>query len=326
MPEFKRTNQESYGISTIRLEKLDMTKGFEELEINGIKIVLPVLNLKNYSSTPECYAFIERFYSYPIIMVDVLYTSSDISDLFEKDEDFRTDFSKKFSRRNITSQNLKSSALTFLFNGDEVDFGNAFKLALQDSVGTQIWRSSNRVSEEVKIKDAQASQEVKEDPLIVEFIKDFYEAISKTKIRRLTDIKEKEKTVIYSMAKEAIFMKSGATIIGFEEVSKYFVGYQTVVKTEKTKQIKDRLSIHISGVDERALVSSEKYRNSFGEVLLESNLLEVLSSINPSRLPILAYAGQYNEEKNKMDVNRRLERYFDEINEVLLCGRASDGR
>ena len=140
MSEFKRPIEEDYGPSKIRLEKLDMTKGFDSIKLNGLDVILPVLNLKKYDANAECYAFIETLENSPITMVDILYSYEDILDKFEHNERFRREFLKAFSRRKINISSLISPALTVIPGKANVakKFAETLKLSLQDSMGIQV--------------------------------------------------------------------------------------------------------------------------------------------------------------------------------------------
>lgn len=327
MSEFRRPIQESYGPSTVRIEKLDMEQSFSTVNVNGTNVILPMLNLKKYNSDAECYAFIERLYGQPMIMVDVLYIYKDISDRFENDEIFRNDFLNKFNRKYINTSNLMSPALTM--SSQEIDvarpFADALKSSLQEAIGSQIFGLRKESKKNMEIETPTSSKKTKKDGIVFEFIKDFYEVISGSKVKKSTA--SKKQTVTYSMIKEAFFMKSGALIIDSEEISKFFTTFQTQINLGDDQQVKNALAIYISGLDSFLLRTSSDYRNKFGRVLLDSNLLEALSYFNLSKFPRLAYGGQYNEAKSKMDVNKHFEKYFDLINEMLVPTRsADDGR
>lgn len=324
MSEFKRPIEEDYGPSSVRIEKLNMENGFDTVDVNGVRVMLPVLNMKKYNPNVECYAFIERIYGYSMTMVDVLYAYTDISAKFENDEKFRREFLSTYNRKYINSNNLKSPALIMVPKREYIagPFANALKLALQDSAGAQILAFRNESQEKIQIELPPQPGTVKEDGIVLEFIKDFYEAISRTRVKRPTDLKVQNVTC--SVLKEAMIMKSGATIVDSEQVSKYFTTFQTKIDTNEKKDVKDSLAVHIAGIDETLLTSSLDYRKKFGDVLLTSNILEALSYSNGSKLPIMALAGRYSEETNRIVVDKQIEKQFNKINELLVPTRPSD--
>lgn len=326
MSEFTRPVQENYGPSTVRLEKLDMTKGYGTVTVNGIEVILPLLNVKKYDADSECYAFIEQLTTGQIAMVDVLYTYKDIEDKFEHDPNFRRSFLNFFERKQINSTNIVSPVLTMTPRRENtaILFSNAVREAVQDGVGRQLHVVSRRTEEDFDIEIPKDPNSVKEDGLILEFIKDFYEIISRTKVKRPTD--PEKRTVTYTMSKEAILMKSGATIFGNEEIPRFFANFRTEISSDEIQNAKDSLAIHISGIDQERLMTSPEYFQYFTGVLLESNVLEAFAYANGERVPKLVFAGKYNEEEERMEVDRKNERRFNEINGKLIPTKSDDGR
>ena len=306
MADFPRPKKEDYGPSRVRLEKLDMTKGFCRMDINGTEIVLPVLNLRKYHPGAECYAFVETLQDYPITLVDILYSYQDILYRFENDERFRREFLNVFRRRQINISSHISPALTVVPNRSDVakDFADALKLALQDALGTQIVGCSRTKTEDKEITEPPPKGY--EEGIVMEFIKDFYEIISNKKVKRSTDpIKRK---VTYSLKKEAILMKSGVAVI----------------ESEEFQMAKDSLAIYVSGINEELLMTSPEYLDEFETTLLESNVLEAFAYLNPKKLPKMNYSGRYDEPKHKLVIYKKIEAYFDKLNQKLLPHKNDD--
>ena len=154
MSEFRRTNQESYGASTVRLEKLNMTKPFNHLQVTGVDIDVPVLNIRKYDPDVQCYALIERLKNSPITFVDVLYTYKDILYQFENDEMFRRQFFEMFNRKQIATYSLTSPILTMnpRRSGLAKSFADSVKSAVQDSVGTGIFLFSATFADKMEVE------------------------------------------------------------------------------------------------------------------------------------------------------------------------------
>ena len=126
------------------------------------------------------------------------------------------------------------------------------------------------------------------------------------------------------MNKAAILMKSGSMIIGEEEVAKIFANFRTELSMEELQDARDSTSVYISGIDAKRMMDSPEDFVQFGDTLLESNALEAFSSLNPEKLPKLAYVGEYNKEEKRIKVNRRIDRYYDRLNETLVPTKPSD--
>ena len=317
MSEFKRTRDEDYGPSIIRLEKLDMSKMFAHIEVDDLEVILPVLNLKKYDENAECYALIETLQNNPITMIDILYSYEDILDRFEHNERFREEFFNAYTRRQINISSLISPALTMIPKKEDIAkrFANALKQSLQDSMGTQIKGISKIKKEKVKVEE-KPSGPIEEDGIVLEFIKGFYEIISGTKVKRPTDVQKK--TINCALKKEAILMKSGAMIVDSEVVDKYFATFQTEVTAEDIQSAKDTLAVYISGINETLLMTSPEYLKNFGNVLLSSNILEVFAYLNANKFPKMNYIGRYNEEEARMEVYKKIEKYFRQLNQILV--------
>lgn len=322
MPEFERTNQEAYGKSSVRLERLDMANQFNTIVINEKNITLPTLNLKKYYAGAEAYALIETLHDYPMTMVDVLYTPKDILGEFENDKMFREDFLHVFSRVNNNVSNRIAPALTLLPKTYHIAkaFSDALKSALSDAVKNQILIFSKTTEEDIEERLDGNEKNQKEDGIVLEFLKTFYDAISGNIGK--SPLPPERKT--YILTKMAILMKSGAMIIGSEEIAKYFSTFQMAVDSQEQKSIRDSIAIHFSGINEELLMSSPTYCKKFGDILLSSNILEVFSYYNIGKPPKMRYGGQYNEELKRIEVNRETEGYFDRINELMDTMRDKD--
>ena len=128
----------------------------------------------------------------------------------------------------------------------------------------------------------------------------------------------------YSISKEAILMKSGAMITSGTESSKYLTMFQTEARESEVQCLKDRLSFYMTGVSDYSLFSRPEYLKRFGDALLSSHILEELSAVNGNKLPIFAYAGQFEPEGEKIAVNRRIEKYFDKMSELVVPTRRQE--
>ena len=324
MPQYQRYKNENYGPSTIELIEVDMSKEYVNINIDGTEVFLPVLNLQKYDSNCKCYVIVEKLKNYPIKMLDILYTYKDI---FFDDENFRKKFFSKFNRININCSCMKFPGIMFVpedFKDANV-FKNTVVLAAKDAVTNKICISQNKLEEQVEIKTYPDPNKVKKDGMILSFIKDFYEIMFETKISRPTDPKIKK--VNCSINKESIFMKSGSIIINGIETSKYLTSFQTesiLPPDEEYGIIKNMMAIYITGVDDYKLLNDEEYNRSFGDVILNSHILETSYAINQDNLPIFDYAGEYSYLDKKLLVNRNIEKYFDKMNELIINDRQND--
>ena len=113
-------------------------------------------------------------------------------------------------------------------------------------------------------------------------------------------------------------MKSGAMIVESEVVDKYFATFKAEVTAEDIQSAKDSLAVYLSGIDQELIITSKDYLRDFGKVLLDSNILEVFAYLNINKLPKMNYVGRYNKENKKMEVYRRVEKYFDQLNHLLV--------
>jgi len=324
MPEFKRTNKEVYGESTVRLEKLNMAKPYNHLTVSGVDIDLPVLNVKKYNHDVQCYALIERLKNSPITFVDVLYSYKDILYQFENDEMFRRQSFELFNREKIIAYSLTSPILTVNPRRNELtkSFASSVKMAVQDSVDTGIFLFSVTLEDKVEVEIPKDPNTVKQDSIMLDFIKSFYEIISGEKAKRPED--PDIETIDYTMDKSAIIMKSGSMIIDQEEVEKYYSTFRTLIDNEELDNIKDTIAIYISGTNSKKMADSPEFRTSFGDALLRSNVLEAFSQVNPYKLPKLSYVGQYDDKVKRLRVNKNNERYFDKINEGIIPTKQQD--
>ena len=330
---FQRPVQEAYGPSWIWLQPLEM--GNSTISVEGQEIWLPVLNIKKYYPSARCYALIEKLSKMPMTMVDVIYSHEEILDRLENDEGYLERFLLEFSRTKINRLNLVSPALTVAPQGqrEKRAFVEAMKSSIQDGFGNIIVGIESNASGKVELPESESdnkSSQVKEDGIVLEFIKDFYEAISGKPVKRQTAQKPK-KFVEGVLTKKAMLMKSGAIIVPGENVGKYYTNYFMRIELgEDVKEIKDTLGLHIEGVDDNVLITGtgfDERKKKFGDILFDSTILETFSSLNPGKEPLLMFGGRYNEDVGKFEVDRRVGQYFDELNAMIIPKRpAGDGR
>ena len=330
MSEFKRIEIEPYGPSSVSLQRLDMTKSYQSVNVDGVRVCLPILNLKKYDQDAECYAFIERLQNNQTVIVDILYAYKDILYEFENDESFRREFLKTYNRRYINTYVLMNPVLSMVpkVGSEARTFADAFKRVVDDAIENQmLMMFAKREKQDLEIEILKDPSTIKRDSLFMEAVKDLYEAMSLglVKIKRPTDPDIEH--VKGFMSKEAIMIKSGAMIVNGQEIPRYFATFQTQLKLQEVQIVKDSLAIYLSGVDEQLLVSSPEYRADFGNTILNSNLLETVSSLNANKLPSMSYVGEYNPIQKRIDVNKPYERRFDELNQLLVPSRpAGEGR
>lgn len=330
MSEFKRPIPENYGPSYVKLEKLDMAKGFETISVSGTEIVLPVLDVKRYFPNAEAYAFIERLQNAPVTMVDVLYSYTEIGNQFEKDENFRREVLTYLNRKRICSTNLEALALTLTPNRRELtkNFSNSINSAILDGVGAQVLLLYRKEERDEKV-ELPPDPKAREDGLFVELMKALYEEFSGEEARRPTDPQIRK--VTYRTQQKVVFMKTGAVVIGDEEVPKYSTNFQSnfdmemeKTETKENQEMKDFLTFCISGVDEKRLMTSREYFERFQETILSNGILEAFSGLNTEKKPKFCYVGKYNEIEAKVMVHKPIKRYFDNINEQLVPTRPED--
>ena len=202
---------------------------------------------------------------------------------------------------------------------------SVIRLAMEDSAkNNKILVVGNRAQEEIKIEVPKDPSEIVPDGIVMEFIKTFYEILSKTKVKRPTD--PKIEVYNYLMDKKAGFIKSGAIIINDVEASKYFTAFQTEVTNSdnQVQHLKGKLSFYITGIDDYALTANLEYRKKFGDTILNSHILDAFKIVKVDEQPIFAYAGQYEEEEKKISVNKRIGKYFEQTNDLLVPTKEKD--
>lgn len=327
---YYRSIPEAYGPSVIWLNPLQ--PGDNVIKVNNQDVWLPVLDIEKYYPGAKCYALIEKLDNFPVAMVDVLYSYQDLSPMLEKDK-FLEDFLRGFTRAKINALNLKSPALT-VSPADRTEaerFALAREQALRERLGTDIVCLTSVVHEEMEVENKeQAKVEVKPDNIIIDFIKSFYEAISRKPIKRPST--KKTKTVDASLLRELRMMKSGATVVPGAAIGKYFTSYYVEMQIgDEVNDINDELGIHFESIDDQMLISQEPEeiarRERFRDILFDSTILETYMEIFADKKPKLIFAGAYNERAGRMQVDKRVANYFNELNELIVPTRPSgDGR
>lgn len=318
---YYRRRPDIYGKSKIWIEELD-----NNIIFNGQKIWIPTLDISKYYSGARVYAFIEELEERPVTLIDVLYSYGDILPSLENDDNFLDSFLDRFCRRNINIQTYKTPGLIMAppNQTSQRSFADAIKLSLQDAVSTSKFPLvEHYMEEEQEVNDDSYDyKNAKEDGIAMEFIKDFYEIISGTKIRRPTEPKKKK--IKESISRRAVIMKIGSTIINGENVGKYCFAYNTSVQNLTTV-----ITMQIAGLDDEAVLSEKPMTGErlkrFGDTIFESNILETFIYINSDKKPINLFAGKYNEQSARLEVNRSLEQNFDKLNELLYPTRTDKG-
>ena len=119
-------------------------------------------------------------------------------------------------------------------------------------------------------------------------------------------------------------MKSGAMIVDNTEISKYFAYFMIESNNPEISNSKDKISIYIDNVNDYCLANYRNYLNKFSNVLADSNVLEVFSFYDKKKDSIFSYVGKYNEKNKIIEVNRDIEEYFDEINDLITYKAKND--
>lgn len=322
MATFTKQGIENYGKSKVELKKLDMEKPDDPIEINGYYVKLPALNLKKYNQNAECYAFVEKLEDSPIVMADLIYSQGDILSKFENDSRFRNQFLTAYNRKMINKLYSRYPALVVVpaNKSDSKIFADSFKDAIQDSAGKQSLFLQKQYQGKKEIEVKPDPNKVVQDGIAMEFVKDFYEILSGTKIRRPDDVIKKKVDV--SMIKQAFLLKSGTMMIGSEEVSKYFTAFCTDMNLKESQRVRANLAFYISGIDSEKLKKSSTYFSGvenaiLGKELNKANILEVMAALDRNRPGLLNYAGAYKDKENRIVPDTRIEGYIDEINDRL---------
>lgn len=319
MQEYFRNVKENYGSSTVELVEVEMSnENLTCLNIDGIKVLLPVLNLREYDSNCRCYAFIERLKNEKITMVDLLYTYYELP--FDN-KNFREKFLREYTRTNINLFTMRSPGIIVNPNNssDKESFSNAIKLAIQASVGNKVFMGNSEAKESTQVEEK--IQSPQPNSLVLQFLRSLYESMG-GKLGKKDN--HKIKNIDYFLSKSIIFIKSGEVITDGIQTGKYLTSFITKsLKTENSLDveenlIKDMMSVYITGIDDYLLSSNPSYCERIRDIILSSNILEALYFVNPKKLPRFAYAGKIDFEKKLLTVNLGIEKYFNNINELLF--------
>lgn len=324
---YYRSIPEAYGRSVIWLEPLQPGKNI--IKVNNQDVWLPVLDMESYYPGTKYYAFVEKLDNFPVALVDIIYSYRDLPSLLEDDRNLE-EFLRGYTRTNINRVNLRTMALTVTPSdqAEKEKFLRASQQVLQDNLGTGIVCANSIIHEEMEVENKeQAKVQVKQDNIIMDFIKSFYEAVSRKPIKRPST--KKTQTVEASLYRELRMIKSGAMVVPGKEVGKYFTGYYLEMQIgDDVQDIKDALGIHIESLDDKMLVSQEPEevtrREKFRDVLFDSTLLETYMELFADKKPMMIFAGEYNESAGKMQVDKRVSNYFNELNELIVPTRPSD--
>lgn len=323
---YYRERPDVYGRSKIWIEPI---RDGQTVNFGGSEISLPVVDVNKYYSGAMAYLFIEEFEEVPAKMVDILYAYEDIIPRLQSDDRYLREFLAHFVRRNINIDTMKAPGLvvTPTYASDKRRFVEAVSLAIKDAIVSGKFKMVSHYMEEEKevIDESYDYKNAKQDGIVTEFVKDFYEIISGTKIRRPTEPRKKK--VVTPLSRQAIIMNCGTTIIGNEAVEKNFIAYHTSVQS-----FSDSTTMYIAGMHKDKLFgddeSSEENLEAFGNTIFESNILETFIYLNSDKRPINLFAGRYNEKTGKLEVDRQLERSFDNFNKRLDPNKTkpSEGR
>ena len=319
MQEYFRNVKENYGPSTVELVEVEMSnENLTCLNIDGIKVLLPVLNLREYDSNCRCYAFIERLKNEKITMVDLLYTYCELP--FDN-KNFREEFLREYTRTNINLFTMRSPGIIANPNNssDRESFSNAIKLAIQASARNKIFMVNSEKKDSTQVEEK--IQNPQPNSVVIQFLRSLYKSMG-GKLEKENN--HKMKNIDYFLSKAIIFIKSGEIITDGIQTGKYLTSFITqLLKAEnllgiEENLIKDMMSVYITGIDDRLLSSNPSYCERIGNIILSSNILEALYFVNPQKLPRFAYAGKIDSERKLLTVNLGIENYFNNINELLL--------
>ena len=328
MQQYPKNNIEGYGLSMVELVELNPSDdSLTTLNVDGCNVLLPVLNLKKYNSNCHCYALIERLKEYRITMVDLLYTYQEM----DFDNDFlREEFLHKYDRKKINYLTTRSPGIIVQPKNNENarDFLNAINSALEDSVGNKICLFNMKQENKYKVEE-EVEEKKRESSALMDCIKIWYLCLGGT-------IESKKSTVTKNMehllTKSAIFLKNGEAIINGTQASKYLTLYKTQSILNENEEslsndeLKNLMSVYITGVNDYSLINSKDYLKKFGEIILSSYILEALFAVNVEGIPNFAYAGQFDIRDERLKVNLDVEKYFNKMNELLFLSRDEDGR
>lgn len=328
---YRRPVIENYGPSYVWLQELPRYNVYSESQdysytnIEGKSVWLPVLDLAKYYQDAKCYALIEKFSNNSIVMIDILYSDEDLIRKFENDDKELDEFLERFTREKINSINLSSPALVVApTNKDDAQkFVQAMEYAMQEALGNLILLFQNE--KQGKVDKKHESLEKKRENMVLLAIKTLYDSFLGLPVDEKID--ESEKGIL---SKKSMMIKTGATLINGEEVGKYYSNYYSKFQIGKEiTAVRESIGLYIRGIDDALFVSDrdgiEEQRITFGNALLESNILETFSYLNPNKTEMLMFAGKYNEALERIEVDKRTEIKLDNINKLIM-GRSNDGR
>lgn len=320
---YYRQRPDVHGNSKIFLVELDGTSVV--CNINGKEIYFPLLDLKKYYSNARTYMVIEKFEQKSMIMMDILYATEDVEQRLNTDNTYLNEFLKGFTRENINNDIQKVPGLIVAptNSNEKRKFLDALKNALQDAYCDRKFPEMyHTIEEEQEVIDENYDyQNAKPDGIALEFVKDFYEIISRTKIRRPTEPKMKK--IKQSLSRKVTVIKTGAIIMDDDVIGKYNMLYVSNVK-----DILDSISICLTGLDDERIFSDESGERlkRFGDALFESNILETFMYVNAEQKPIYMFAGRYNEQEGRLEVDKKIDKEFDKLNNEINKIRPDDGR
>lgn len=321
----KKPNKEAYGESAIQLVEVEMTDDpLTEIDVDGTKVLLHVLNAKKFDPNCHCYALIETLKLQYVTMVDLIYSYGKLDTDVLNDKSQLKAFFESITRYNINCSTGRFPGI--IHQPKDPTLANYFKFTLFDAL--QEANNNNflikyGVERKRKKKVKPSADEIKDDGLLVELMKTFYESITLSKVKRPTD--SIEKTVSKTIKKKALLLKCGTIITaGGVENGKYFATFRTGYKRKENdvESIPSYLdgvySLHIAGVDDEKFVSDPDYRKKFGEVFLQADILETLFAANGSQHPRFLYAGEYNEDDERMELGEDVGQAIKKLNDAMF--------
>ena len=326
MQQYSRDIVEDYGPSTVELAQMDIDdSNIGYLQVDGKDMLFPVLDLKKFDSNCNYYLLIERLKKYPITMIDILYTYGEIS--FE-DDNFRKKFLEQYDRKHINFLTMKNLGIMVRPENrrDLNSFAKAIKLSIEDSIGDKICLTSINQNNKFKVEEKQETE--RKDSILLDTAKILYRCLGGVVKKESPIVKEVE----YSLIKGAFFLKNGEILINGVETSRYLTMFKTQSRlnenqlTLKNNELSDIRSVYITGVRDYSLMSNPDYYKKFGKIVLLSNILEALYAVNINGIPNFAYVGELDMKDERIKVNLNIEKYFNEMNELLFPSRNGDGR
>ena len=320
---YYRQRPDVHGISKIFL--IELNGSSVTCNIGGKKIYFPLLDVNKYYNGAKTYLMVEKFNQNKMIMMDILYAPEDIIKVLDNSDSYLNEFLAGFTRENINRETQKSPGLIIapIDNVKKGKFSEALKSALQDAYCDRKFPEMyHTIEEEQEVIDENYDyQNAKPDGIALEFVKDFYEIISRTKIRRPTEPRMKK--IKQSLSRKVTMIKTGAIIMDEDVIGKYNMLYVSNVK-----DILNSISICLAGLDDERIFTDESGESlkKFGNALFESNILETFMYVNAEQKPIYMFAGRYNEQEARLEVDKKIDKQFDKLNNEINRIRPDDGR